>query len=252
LKQKELRSVLKIFYKSGRLILKLILHQCSINLTYSVVEGINSSRQIIVFAIIAGGGTGFAVPWFNTGSALIVPPLLFATLLVRSFTQQVLNYRDYVKFKDRIKKILEDDELKQTLRAFFVEVKDDAEFDKSQVNFSNLEKNSTVKRACESLGICKNGSSGKLTLNNPESLKTLGDIINIDRSSKSFKKTIKEKLKQDFGLIKNSTDAQLTDFINAKIKRKRSEKTTYFSEFIKNMSDSDSDIIKKFIKIKND
>lgn len=63
-------------------------------------------------------------------------------------------------------------------------------------------------------------------------------------------------------MIENPTNAQLEDFINDKIKRKRPGKTTYFSEFIKNMPDYDSDIsdidiidadiIEKSIKIKND
>jgi hypothetical protein len=120
LKEKELRGVLKIFYKSGRLILELILHQCNVSLNYSVIEGLRASPQVMVFAITAGGTAGFAVSWFKAGGALITTPLLLTAFLVRSLTQQVLNYRDYVKFKETIQKILEDSEIKGTLQAFFV------------------------------------------------------------------------------------------------------------------------------------
>jgi len=157
-----------------------------------------------------------------------------------------------------VRKILGDEKIQETLHAVFVEVEDDAVFDKLQVSSRNLEENPIVKSACEGLGIRNKGS---IDLDDPESLESLSDLLekaaNIDKSTESFKKAIKEKLKEDFDLIENPTDAQLNGFINGKRKRKRTGKTTYFSDFIKNMPDSDSDIIdvdiiKKSIRIKND
>ena len=47
LKQRELKGIAKIFFKSGRLILELILFKCHINITYSLLtEGV--STQVIV------------------------------------------------------------------------------------------------------------------------------------------------------------------------------------------------------------
>lgn len=258
LKQKESRGMLKIFYKSGRLILELIFYQCNIGLIYPVIEGIVASPQVIVIAIVGGGTAGFTVSWFAAGGALIATPLILATLLGRSIGQQVKNYREYIKFRNMVRKILGDEKIQETLHAVFVEVEDDAVFDKLQVSSRNLEENPIVKSACEGLGIRNKGS---IDLDDPESLESLSDLLekaaNIDKSTESFKKAIKEKLKEDFDLIENPTDAQLNGFINGKRKRKRTGKTTYFSDFIKNMPDSDSDIIdvdiiKKSIRIKND
>ena len=111
---------MKIFFKNGRLILELILYKCSINITYSLLtEGL--STQVIVLTATAGGAAGFTLSWFSVGASLVVPPLLISVLLLRSVTQQILNQRDYSKFKKMVNKMLDDDELKETIRAFFME-----------------------------------------------------------------------------------------------------------------------------------
>lgn len=55
------------------------------------------------------------------GAALVTPPLLISTLLLRSFTQQILSQRDYLKFKNMVNKMLDAGDLKETLRAVFRE-----------------------------------------------------------------------------------------------------------------------------------
>jgi len=120
LKQKELKGLLRIFFSQGRLILELILYKCNINITYSILtEGL--STQVIVFTVTAGGAAGFTLSWFSAGAALVAPPLLASVLLLRGFTQQMLNQMEYSKFKKMVNKMLDDDDLKETLRAFFLE-----------------------------------------------------------------------------------------------------------------------------------
>lgn len=55
------------------------------------------------------------------GAILVSPPLLISVLLLRSATQQILNQIDYSNFRKMVNKMLDDDELKKTIRAFFVE-----------------------------------------------------------------------------------------------------------------------------------
>jgi len=60
LKRKELKGILKIFFRNGRLILELILYKCDINMSYAVLdEGL--SIQVIVFTSTVGGATGFTL-----------------------------------------------------------------------------------------------------------------------------------------------------------------------------------------------
>jgi hypothetical protein len=105
LKRRELKGVLKIFFSHGRLILELILYKCNINISYGFLrEGL--STQVIVFTATTGGAAGFTISWFTAGAALVAPPLLLSTLLLRSFTQQMLNQREYSKFKNMVHKML--------------------------------------------------------------------------------------------------------------------------------------------------
>ena len=120
LKERELKGVARIFFKNGRLLLELILYKCKIDITYSLLtEGL--STQVIVITATTGGATGFMISWFSAGASLVAPPVLISILLIRSISQQIINIRDYSKFKKLVNKMLEDDELKQTLRAFFFE-----------------------------------------------------------------------------------------------------------------------------------
>jgi hypothetical protein len=60
LKEKELKGILNIFFKGGKLILELILYKCRIGITYSILtEGL--STQVIVITSTLGGAAGFAI-----------------------------------------------------------------------------------------------------------------------------------------------------------------------------------------------
>ena len=50
-----------------------------------------------------------------------MPPVLISILLTRSVAQQIVNQRDYSNFKKLVNKLLEDDKLKKTIRAVFIE-----------------------------------------------------------------------------------------------------------------------------------
>ena len=114
LKKRELRGVAQIFFKNGRLLLELILYKCRIDLTYSLLtKGVTT--QVIIITATAGGAIGFILSWLSAGAALIAPPVLISTLLIRSLLQQIANQRDYSKFKNMVTKMLEDGELKQTI-----------------------------------------------------------------------------------------------------------------------------------------
>jgi len=160
-------------------------------MSYAVLsEGL--STQVIVFKATAG----FTLSWFLAGATLVAPPLLISSLLLRSFTQQILNQRDYLKFKKTVNKILDDDNLKETLRAFFLQ-------DEGPVNSSSriemgppdLDKNPTLKY----------DFSGK--------------------SSEEFDEFIKERIKEEFGLVENPTEPQLEAIIEKTVTKKPKGKT---------------------------
>lgn len=120
LKERELKGVARIFFKNGRLLLELILYKCKIDITYSLLtQGL--STQVSIITATTGGATGFILSWFSVGASLVIPPIVGSVLLTRSIIQSILNQRDYPKFKKLINKMLEDDELKQTIRAVFLE-----------------------------------------------------------------------------------------------------------------------------------
>lgn len=120
LKERELKGVARIFFKNGRLLLTLILYKCKIDITYSLLtEGL--STQVIVITATAGGTACFTLSWFSSGANLVAPPILISILLIRSVAQQIVNQRDYSKFKKLVNQMLKDDKLKQTIRAFFME-----------------------------------------------------------------------------------------------------------------------------------
>ena len=120
LKQRKLKGLLKNFFKGGRLILELILYRCNINITYSILsEGL--STQVIVLTATAGGAAGFTISWFSAGASLVFPPLLISILFLRNLTQQILDQREYSKFKKMVNRLLDEEELKETIQAFFME-----------------------------------------------------------------------------------------------------------------------------------
>ena len=233
LKQRKLKRVLKFFFSRGRVILELILYKCHIDISYAVLtKGVNT--QLIVFTATTGGAAGFTFSWLTTGAALVAPPLLATTLFLRSVTQQMLHQVEYSKFKKMVNQILDNDDLKERLRLFFLEVKDPAtKFSRIEMGPSDLDQNPALKHAWEKLGICED----------------------TPHFSGEFEEFIKEKIKEDFGLIKNPTETQLEEIIQGKVKRKPKGKTVYFRDFIKEIPDSDiidAEIIEEFIRVKSD
>jgi hypothetical protein len=49
-------------------------------------------------------------------------PVLISTLLLRSLVQGTVNQKDYLKFKTMLNQMFETDEIKQTIRAVYMEV----------------------------------------------------------------------------------------------------------------------------------
>lgn len=78
LKQRELKGIAQIFFKNGRLILKLILYKCNISINYPIIsEGL--SAQVIVITATVGGTSGFILSWFSVGAILVSPPVLISS-----------------------------------------------------------------------------------------------------------------------------------------------------------------------------
>lgn len=226
LKQRELKGILKTFFKSGRLVLELILYKCNINISYSyLTEGL--STQVIVFTAAAGGAAGFTISWFSVGASLVTPPLLGSVLLLRSVMQQLLNQREYSNFKKMVNKMLDDDDLKETIRAFFTE------------------------------GEGPTLSSGRLKMGPPDfdENPALKYDFNL-KSGEDLEEFIKARMKEDLGLIENPTETQLEEIIQRKVKGK----TVYFRDFIEpydgaDLSDSDiidAEILEEPIRVRSD
>ena len=220
LKEKELKGTAKIFFKNGRLLLELILYKCRINMTYSLInEGL--STQVIVMTATTGGLLGFAISWFKTGVSLVAPPVLISSLLIRSVAQQIRNLRDYSKFKKLVNQMLDDDELKKTIKAFFIE---------GEVpTITGIE--------------MKPWDSEKNPL--PE--------FNFD-PDQTIEEFIKDKMKKELGLVENPTSEQIKKIVNNR-KIKNKGKTVYFKDLIKKIAEDpddivDAEIVKKVIQVK--
>jgi hypothetical protein len=226
LKERELKGVARIFFKNGRLILDLLLCTCKIDITYAVLtEGFNP--QVIIITVTAGGAAGFALSWFSAGASLVAPPLLISILSLRSMAQQILDQRNFAKFKKLVTKALEDPELKQTLSAVFLE---------GEVPKANLIEMKPL-------------DSNKNTL--PE--------FNFE-SDQTLEEFIKAKMEKELGLVENPTQEKLEEIVDRiKINRKRKGKTTYFKDFIDEIAEGPDDIIdaeivdkRKRVQIKNE
>jgi hypothetical protein len=222
LKERELKGLAKIFFRNGRLVLELILYKCRIDITYALLaEGL--STQVIVITATAGGAAGFTLSWFSAGTSLVAPPVLISILLIRSVAQQIVNQRDYSKFKKLVNQMLEDDELKQTIRAFFME-----------------------GEVPTTAGIeMKPWDSNKSPL--PE--------FSFD-SDQTFEELIKSRMKEELGLVENPTPEQLEEIIHSrKIKMKPKGKTAYFKDLIDELAEDpddiiDAEIVKKAMRVK--
>jgi len=206
LKQRELKGVAKFFFKNGRLILELILYKCRIDITYSLVtEGL--STQVIVITSTAGGALGFALCWFSASASLVVPPVLISILLIRSVAQQIVNQRDYLKFKKLLNKIFDDEELKQTFRAFFMGGQVPATTGIEMKPFPNLEN-------------------------------TFVPDFNA-QSDQTFEEFIKLRMKEELGLIENPTPEQIQEIIHNTRKTKINKgKIVYFKDFIDEIAEN--------------
>jgi hypothetical protein len=202
LKERELKGIANIFFKSGKLILELILYTCKIDITYSILtEGL--STQVIILTSTLGGAAGFTISWFSVGAILVSPPLLISVLLLRSATQQILNQRDYSNFKKMVNKMLDDDELKETIRAFFIE------------------------------GEGQTPVSGGLKIKPVDSNESFEiDFKFNSEPDENLEEFIKARMKEELGLIENPTESQLKEIIDRKIRRKPKGKTILFGEFI--------------------
>lgn len=195
--ERELKGMAKIFFKSGRLIIELILIKCNIELDYEFLIA-GSSVQVIVMTSIVGGAAGFTWSWFSAGGMLIAPPVLLGTLISRSIIQQVINYRESKKFKDVVLKMLEDKEVKERLRIIFV---DDERITPSVygVEMQSLQENMRSKYDFK-------------TVENSEQL-------------------IKSIMEKNLGLVENPTDIEIEEIIKRPRKKVRA-KTVYYGEFI--------------------
>ena len=224
LKERELKGLLKIFFKSGRLILELILYKCSVNINYSILTE-RLSTQVIVLTATAGGAAGFTISWFSVGASLVFPPILISVLLLRSFTQQILNQREYSNFKKMINKMLDNEELKETIRAFFMEGDVEGITPRSgrlEMKPLDFDKNPALKYDFES------------------------------KTGEDFKEFIKARMEEELGLIENPTETQLEELIHRKVKRKPKGKTVFLQDFIDEITSegtdlSDTDLIDNII-----
>lgn len=213
LKERELKGVARIFFKNGRLLLELILYKCRIDITYSLLTEGLSTQVIVITATAGGAATGFTLSWFSAGASLVAPPVLISILLIRSVAQQIVNQRDYAKFKKLVTQMLEDDKLKQTIRAFFTE---------GEVPKANLIEMKPL-------------DSDK----NP--LPEFNFDLHSDQTPEEF---IKARMEEELGLVENPTQEQLEEIIHPRnINRKPKGKTVYFRDFIDEIAEGPDDII---------
>jgi hypothetical protein len=165
-----------------------------------------------------GGATGFIISWFSVGASLVFPPLLISNLLLRSFTQQIIHQREYSNFRKMVNRILEDDELKETIRAVFME----GQVEDISPNSGRLK--------MKPLDFDKNP-----TLN---ALKHDFD----SKSGEDFTEFIKAKMEEELGLMENPSETQLDEIIHRKVKKKPKGKTVFFRDFIDEIPSESADL----------
>lgn len=121
-----------------------------------------------------GGTAGFTLSWFSVSTSLVAPPLLLSIFLARSVIQQIINEREFLKFKTLIKRILEDEEWNKTLRVFFI-------------------KEEVSRTTPIEMGACNS---------NKNSLPEFNFEFEFNQTLEEF---IKAKMKEELGLIENLT-----------------------------------------------
>lgn len=224
LKERELKGVARIFFKNGRLLLELILYKCRIDISYLLLtEGL--STQVVVITCTVGGAAGFVLSWFSAAAGLVAPPLLLSIFFIRSVTQQIANLRDYSKFKKLLHTILEDEELQQTIRVLFME--------------GEVQPTTGLEM--------KPWNSDKNPLPQFHS-----------DSTQTFEQFIKERMKEELGLIENPTPEQIQEILHSRKIPRNKGKTVYFKDFIDKLAEDqdaiiDAEIVKESrrVKVKN-
>jgi len=99
--------------------LEFILYQCKINVNYALLNN-RLNYQIIITTIKSSGLTRFIVLRLSAGVILITIPTLISILLIRGVIQQIITKKNYSKFKKLINRMLDDNELKENIKTFFV------------------------------------------------------------------------------------------------------------------------------------
>jgi len=185
-------------------------------------EGLGT--QVIVFTATVGGDAGFTLSWFLSGASLVAPPLLISILLLRSVAQQIINQKNYKKFKELVHQMLNDDEVRQTLKAYFME---------SEVPKSHLIEMKPFEPDKNPL---------------PE--------FDFDlQSAQTPEEFIKKRMEKELGLVENPTQEQLKEIIHRrKVNRKPKGKTVYFKDFINEINEGlddfiDAEIVKEPIRV---
>ena len=212
LKEKEQRGFAKILFKNGRLILELILVNCRIDITYALItEGL--STQVIVITSTAGGILGFTISWLSAGASLVIPPVVLSILSIRSVAEQIVNTKEYSKFKRLVSEMLQKSKSKKTIRAFFVE--------------GEVPVTTTPGLEMKPWSVEKNP------------LPEFNSNIDSDQTLEEF---IKARMKEELGLFEDPSVKQIGGIIQKRKIRKRG-KTVYFNDFIKKTADDPGDNI---------
>jgi len=149
--------------------------------------------------------------WLSAGAMLLTSPLLISVLFLRSVAHQVQNIKDYKRFKTFIDRYLKETEIGDRFTATFVD---------------DIPSNTSPLIPMESLN--ENTRSGAIKYNFDEQL-----------PEESFDEFIKRLVKENFGLIENPTEDQLTEIIHRK--PKPIGKTVKFSDFIASTDSNDGE-----------
>ncbi len=100
--------------------MELLLCKSQMDITY-MLPNEALKTQFTVITLTTSGALEFTIYCCSIVSSLAALLVLILMLLIRSLSQQFINHRDYRKFKALITKMLEDNELKENIRAFFIE-----------------------------------------------------------------------------------------------------------------------------------
>ena len=214
LKKRELKGTARIFFKSGRMLLELILHGCRIRVSYMLLDPkINNS--VIIVSTTLGMGTGYILSWIKAVSILSCPVILALSFLTRSVGQQIGNQKAYLKFKKSISEgLFSNNHITAGIEPFLV---DEKELKKATLQMQKLKEDKNIL-----LEFNFNSNNNEITLD----------------------QYIKDRMKEEFSLIENPDPQQIRRFLKRKksnrIQRKKS-KTTLFLDFVNQFSETGVD-----------